>query len=65
MVVPVLYRGPFDTQAIAGVLTELRACGSTAAPGFMQPEGIVIFHTASLTLFKKTIEKDEQPKGRP
>jgi hypothetical protein len=62
-VVPVLWQGMFDSQAIAGVLTELRACGSVAAPGFMQPEGIVIFHTASRTLFKKTIERDEEPKG--
>ena len=62
-VVPVLYRGPFDTQAIAGVLTVLRACGSVAAPGFMQPEGVVIFHSASGALFKKTLEKDNQPRG--
>ncbi len=37
--------------------------GSQAAPGFMKPEGIVVYHHATKTLFKKTIEKDEQPKG--
>jgi hypothetical protein len=29
----------------------------------MRPEGVVIFHTAGNLMFKKTIEKDEQPKG--
>lgn len=63
-VVPVLWRGEFDTEAIWGVLDMLREEGSRAAPGFMQPEGIVVFHTASGVLFKKTIEKDAEPKGR-
>jgi hypothetical protein len=62
-VVPVLYRGPFHTTAIEGVLHDLRAGGSVAAPGFMNPEGIVVFHSASGALFKKTLEKDEQPKS--
>jgi hypothetical protein len=37
--------------------------GSKAAPGFMKPEGIVVFHVAGNVGFKKTIEKDEEPKG--
>jgi hypothetical protein len=37
--------------------------GSKAAPGFMKPEGIVAFHVAGNIAFKKTIEKDEEPKG--
>lgn len=61
--VPVLYGGPFDTAAIHGVLYALEASGSSAAPGFMRPEGIVVFHRASGTLFKKTIQDDEKPKG--
>jgi hypothetical protein len=48
---------------VDAILERLRVGGSVAAPGFMQPEGIVIYHAASRTLFKKTIEKDEQPKG--
>jgi len=28
-------------------------------PGFMDPEGVVIFHAASGTLFKKTLHGDE------
>jgi hypothetical protein len=62
-VVPVLYRGPFSTQAVEDSLFRLRECGSVAAPGFMQPEGVVIFHSASGALFKKTLEKDESPKS--
>lgn len=61
-VVPVLFDGNFDTTAINGVLDELRMNGSSAAPGFMDPEGIVIFHTAAGMGFKKTIKKDEMPK---
>jgi hypothetical protein len=30
----------------------------------MRPEGIVVYHKAGGYLFKVTIEKDEQPKGK-
>jgi hypothetical protein len=63
-VVPVLFRGLFGPAAADNMLAKLRAEGSAAAPGFMNPEGIVIFHTAAGTMFKKTLEKDEQPKSR-
>ena len=61
-VVPALYRGPFCTGAIEQQLDRLRELGSFAARGFMKPEGIVVYHTASRVGFKKTIEKDEVPK---
>jgi len=64
-VVPVLYRGPFDTARIEATLTMLGATGSVAAPGFMQPEGIIIYHVAGGLYFKKTLEKDDEPKGKP
>ncbi len=64
-VVPVLYRGPFSETAIAACLSALRDMGSVAAPGFMKPEGIIIFHTAQGNLFKKTILNDASPKGVP
>ena len=63
-VVPVLYTGVFDTTMISVALKELAEKGSVAAPGFMKPEGIVVWHEAARVLFKKTLEKDEQPKGR-
>jgi len=62
-VVPVLYTGMFSTQSIDLELARLEANGSVAAPGFMKPEGVVIFHPQSRYLFKKTIEKDEYHKG--
>jgi hypothetical protein len=62
-VVPELWRGIFNTQDVVEQLDILRRTGSKAAPGFMKPEGIVIFHTAGNFLFKKTIEKDEVPKS--
>lgn len=63
-VVPELYRGPFDTEAIMGCLDRLRSAGSVAAPGFPKPEGVVVWHEAARQLFKITIEKDAEPKGR-
>ena len=29
----------------------------------MKPEGIIIYHTAANSMFKITLENDEQPKG--
>ena len=63
-VVPVLFQGPFDTEMIWHQLDYLKEEGSRIAPGFMRPEGVVVFHTASSTLFKKTIEKDDEYKGK-
>lgn len=62
-VVPELYRGEFNTNIIELELDLLRTDGSKAVPGFLKPEGIVIFHTAAQIGFKKTLEKDEQPKS--
>jgi len=63
-VVPVLYRGNFCTTEIDNALARLREFGSVAAPGFMNPEGVVVFHLAGRVGFKKTIHKDEAPKGQ-
>lgn len=62
-VVPVLYTGDFDSVRIDLCLKELEKNGSFAAPGFMNPEGIVIYHTAANLYFKKTIKNDNTPKG--
>ncbi len=45
------------------ILEWLKRIGSQAAPGFMQPEGICVFHKASGMIFKATVEKDEKHKG--
>lgn len=64
-VVPVLWRGSADflTTSVPTVLDGLLRYGSVAAPGFLKPEGIVIFHTAANLSFKKTLENDESPKS--
>lgn len=61
-IVPTLYRGEFDTAQINATLALLSAAGSQAAPGFMDPEGIIIYHAASRMLFKQTIKDDAVPK---
>ena len=62
-VVPVLYRGEFNTGIIEGVMTHLLATGSLAAPGFMHPEGIVIYHVQGDISFKKTFKNDDKGKS--
>lgn len=62
-VVPVLWRGQWDDREICVSLMDLMDNGSHAAPGFLRPEGIVVFHKASGSLFKVTIEGDDQPKA--
>lgn len=63
-VVPTLYEGLFQTMKVDGVIERLRHEGSLAAPGYMNAEGVVVYHKACGTLFKKTLEKDEAPKGK-
>lgn len=62
-IVPVLWQGLFDSLMVYECLNSLSAAGSRAAPGFMKPEGVVVFHVAGNVGFKKTLEKDEVPKG--
>jgi hypothetical protein len=62
-VVPTLYVGDFTTDAVEACIARLRSEGSVAAPGFMNPEGVVVFHTAGRVGFKKTLHKDEVPKA--
>jgi hypothetical protein len=57
-VVPVLWQGGFDKLNVDVIIDNLRTHGSVAAPGFMRPEGIVIFHTQGNFGLKKTLEKD-------
>lgn len=62
-VVPVIGTGLFTTELVYEALQLLRDQGSLAAPGFLRPEGVVIYHTQGNLLFKKTLERDEVPKG--
>jgi RNA ligase len=61
-VVPTL---PFSSLMQAGeALDYLRTNGSMAAPGFMDPEGIIAWHTAAQKYFKATCKNDETPKSK-
>lgn len=62
-VVPVLdWWDDFGSFDAVKAISYLCHFGSSAAPGYMNPEGIVIFHPASGQFFKKTIVGDEKPK---
>jgi hypothetical protein len=62
-IVPTIYSGANYAGAIEDALESLKVSGSLASPGFMRPEGVVLYHVASGIGFKKTIEKDEVPKS--
>jgi hypothetical protein len=63
-VVPILYHGPFTTNAVESAAYDLEVDGSSAAPGFMKPEGLIVYHEALRGGFKLTLEKDEEPKTK-
>jgi hypothetical protein len=57
-VVPVLYAGDFSTDVVADQLAQLDKFGSQASPGFMRPEGVVVFLPAAGTSYKVTLGGD-------
>lgn len=61
--VPVLDTGMFRVEKCKWFIDWLRKHGSAAAPGFMNPEGIVVHHVAGGVSFKMTIENDDVPKS--
>jgi len=63
-VVPTIGRyAAFELLDVRNSMLTLMKGGSFAAPGFMKPEGIVIFHAQGNIAFKKTFEKDDAGKG--
>lgn len=64
-VVPVLWTGTMDTAAIVDVADKLQIDGSKAKPGFMRPEGVCIFHSASNQIFKHPFDKQDAPVQAP
>ena len=62
-VVPTMYQGHFSVTWIEAALDDLRTNGSKAAPGFMKPEGIIVYHEQGRNLYKVTCEDDHKPKG--
>ena len=62
-VVPILYKGPFRTEDVVECVKDLREHGSLAAPGFMKPEGVVVYHVHGNCFFKVTLDHDALPKS--
>lgn len=61
-IAPVLYEGTFSEEEIMSALTILRDHGSRAVNGFMNPEGICIFHSQSRIVQKITLDKNDAGK---
>lgn len=64
-VVPVLWQGEMDTAAVLDVAERLQMNGSKAKPGFMRPEGVCVFHSASNQIFKYPFDKTEGREAWP
>ena len=62
---PILYTGPILGNVIGDTLLILKGVGSVAVPGFMNPEGIVVYHKAANTVFKATLDDNDNHKGTP
>ena len=62
--VPVISEdGNFCTGAVLSAVELLKEFGSWAVPGYMNPEGVVVYHSANGSYFKKTIKDDCAPKS--
>lgn len=61
-VVPTLYEGGyFNIELINIICDELKRDGSKAAPGFMRPEGVVVYLPLSKVLYKVPFDKEAKP----
>jgi hypothetical protein len=61
--VPVIVRQTFDIAQVQMALNQLATQGSYATPEYYDnPEGVVVYHTASRQVFKATLDSDG-PKG--
>jgi hypothetical protein len=65
-VVPVIsvIDGKYLSEAVDDALHTLESEGSFIAPGFRDPEGVVVFHDAAGAYFKVTLQNDESPKSK-
>jgi len=61
--VPELYVGEFSVAKIETLKEDLLFNGSAASPGFLNPEGVVIYHTASRTAYKSTYDDCDHGEG--
>lgn len=59
---PVLYEGVYRADLVEELLLKLKTEGSVAAPGFMNPEGVVLRFHRNGALFKKVFDEVKVPK---
>lgn len=62
-VVPLLYEGKNDLDAIENAMNDLKTNGSKIVPGFMRPEGVVV--TLNGTRYKKVFAAEETQWKKP
>lgn len=62
-VVPMLAQSEGFESCVPQALHELQLRGSKAAPGFMNPEGVMAYHTASRSYFKRTFKDEAKSAG--
>lgn len=60
--VPVLLRHTFNSTLVQSVMDTLAEQGSVAAPGFMNPEGVIVYHSQARLVFKALLDSDHLPK---
>ncbi|HLL34203.1 MAG TPA: RNA ligase family protein [Streptomyces sp.] len=60
--VPVIYQGTFSEARIHHALMSLKLHGSHAAPGFMNPEGVCVYHSQSRNVYKVTLDNNDAGK---
>lgn len=53
----------FDSRRIQAMVDHLTIMGSRQVPGFRDPEGIIVYHSASRQIFKVTCDNDAMPKS--
>jgi hypothetical protein len=63
-VVPILGFGTPSEGVVEKSVELLEKNGSAAAPGFMSPEGVIVWHSTSKQYFKVMLRNDDIPKGK-
>lgn len=56
--VPVLVTAQFNPATVGACIGQLKTFGSVAEPGFMRPEGVVVYHHGIGEYMKVTLEND-------
>ncbi|SDH17830.1 hypothetical protein SAMN05421505_11276 [Sinosporangium album] len=62
-VVPTIHTGPFSTVSICVETAKLESNGSAIVPGYMAPEGVIVYLTEAQQYFKYTLKGDQRKRG--